>query len=413
MDKATESNHNVYPSIYRKIRWSFGSMTLMMFAIFWSIIYIAEDQLEVISLHHWLDTEANRYVADYQYHQENTLPPNTTEFTSYWSESSRPEWLKAYDKPGFYEHLLGKEDKHFIVIDHPSGKGLMYILFQDDADDYLDNYEDTLHYCIMLFGIIVSLGMAIYGIYFVRTLSKPLAAIEAKISQMPPDQPDFKVDTAYNETRNIEQILLDSKTNIAGFFQREKEFSRFASHELRTPIMVIQGSAELLSRVPNQPPVALKAIDRVQSATEEMRILTEAFLLLGKVDIEAHHLGSYELEQHLRQQLEVLAPLFAKQDASYRLLVLSSGSVTAPESFITIVINNLIKNAFSYSVGDIYIQLAGLRLIIINRHEGNETYNAGYGCGLVIVERICERMGWQFSTHDNGKQFKTAITFAM
>ncbi len=28
----------------------------------------------------------------------------------------------------------------------------MYIVFQDDADDYLDNYEWSLHYYTMLLG---------------------------------------------------------------------------------------------------------------------------------------------------------------------------------------------------------------------------------------------------------------------
>lgn len=411
MDKATALKHNHYPSIYRKIRWSFGVMTFVMFSLFWTVIYIAENQLEIISLHHWLDTEAQRYVTDYQRHNGNSSLPNSDEFSSYWSSRDIPDWLNGYTQPGFYEHLLGEEDKHFIVIDHPSGDGLMYIVFQDDADDYLDGYEDSLHAFTFLFGVLVSLCMAMYGIYFVRTISKPLGIIEHKVAQMPPDQPYFTVETAYSETREIEQTLLDSKSNIAGFFQREKEFSRFASHELRTPIMVIKGSSELLSKVPNQPPVALKAIDRINKASEEMRILTETFLLLGKETVEAHHFGEHDLEQKLRQQLEALAPLFAKQDACYDLRVLSSKVIDAPESFITIIINNLIKNAFSYSVGDIYIQLAADTLTIINRHEGNETYNAGYGCGLVIVERICERMGWFFTMDDDGQQFKTTVTF--
>ncbi|GAL04827.1 two-component system sensor protein [Photobacterium aphoticum] len=344
-------------------------MTFVMFSLFWTVIYIAENQLEIISLHHWLDAEAERFVDDYRVNQAETPLPDSDEFSSYWSESQMPDWLLPYNQPGFYEHLLGEEDKHFIVFHHPSGQGLMYILFQDDADDYLDGYEDSLHAFTFLFGLLVSLCMALYGIYFVRTISKPLGIIENKVAQMPPDQPYFTVETAYSETREIEQTLLDSKNNIAGFFQREKEFSRFASHELRTPIMVIKGSSELLSKVPNQPPVALKAIDRINKASEEMRILTETFLLLGKETVEAHHFGEHDLEQKLRQQLEALAPLFAKQDASYDLRVLASKVIDAPESFITIIINNLIKNAFSYSVGDIYIQLAADTLTIINRHE--------------------------------------------
>ncbi len=387
-------------------------MTFVMFSMFWTAIYLAENQMEVISLHHWLDTEANRYTEEYELYGEDTLLPNPSEFSTYWSENELPRWLSYYKTPGFYEYLLGAEDKHFIVLKHPSGKGVMYIVFQDDADDYLDNYEWSLHYYTMLLGGFISLVMVFYSIYVVRSLSRPLNQIEQKISLMQPDQPSFEVATRYAETRHIEQTLLDAKNDISGYFQREEEFSRFASHELRTPIMVIQGSADLLAKVDNQPPVALKAINRVQEASEQMRVLTEMFLLLGKENIDEHRFSEHDLETMVRQQLKELAVLFAKQDASYRLNVTRSATVYAPESFITVVMNNLIKNAFSYSIGDIEIQLTEKELVIVNRHDGNETYNAGYGCGLVIVQRICERMDWRFETQDDGLQFSTYLDFS-
>ena len=411
MAKDTDSKRKTYPSIYRKIRWSFGIPTLIMFTLFWSVIYLAENELEIISLHHWLDTEASRYSRDYQRFGDQAQLPNEKEFYSYWSKENTPSWLVSYTEPGFYEHLLGKEDKHFIVTEHPSGDGLFYIVFQDDADDYLDEYEARLHFMTFSLGGLVSLAVLIYSWYFVKSVSRPLETIEHKIRNMPPDQPDFLVETEYKETREIEQALHESKVEIARFFQREHDFSRFASHELRTPIMVIQGSAELLGKVPNQPPVAIKAINRLQQASEEMRELTEAFLLLGKESIDQHHFGDFELEHNLRQQLDAMAPIFAKQDATFVLETDSPSTIHAPESFINIVINNLIKNAFSYSVGDIQIQLTGDKLTIINNHDGNETFNAGYGCGLVIVERICERMGWQFTPVDDSTKFTTTLVF--
>jgi signal transduction histidine kinase len=411
MDKVTDSKHSQYPSIYRKIRWGFGFMTFVMFTLFWSLIYVAENKLEILSLHHWLDTEAALYEDNFQKLGWGAPLPNVLEFDSYWSEAPTPSWLLAFKTPGFYEYLLGDEDKHFVVLEHPSGKGLMYIVFHDDSDDYLDEYESSLHQLTFLLGGVFLFFIMGYSIYMVRSLSRPLSQIEQKIGQMPPDRPAFEVDTKFSETRHIEQTLLDSKSDIAGFFRREQEFSRFASHELRTPIMVIQGSTDILSRIPEQPRVAQKAIARMQLACEEMRVLTEAFLLLGKESVESQHFGDHALIACLNAQLEELSPLFAKQDSSYQLVELNSGQVHAPESFVTIVINNLIKNAFSYSIGDIQIELDGTKLTIVNRHDGNETYNAGYGCGLVIVERICERMNWQFDLADDGVRFSAQVDF--
>ncbi len=107
-----------------------------------------------------------------------------------------------------------------------------------------------------------------------------------------------------------------------------------------------------------------------------------------------------------------MAPLlFAKQDTHYQLSISNPGTVTAPLSFITIIINNLIKNAFSYSVGDIMIELNEDTLKIVNRHDGNETYNQGYGCGLAIVQRICERMHWPFNISNDYVNFNVKVEF--
>lgn len=404
-------NTRELPSLLKLIRRRFLISAVAFFGIFWSLIYIAESQLEVISLHHWLDTEAQHYVERYQEDGIKARLPNEAEFLSYWSQTPIPTWLREYQAPGFYEHLLGEEDKHFIVYPHPSGKGLMYLLFQDDADDYLDQYEDNLHLYTFLFGSFLTLLVAIYGIFFVRSIARPLNNIKTKINQMSPNIPDFELDSPYQETYMIEQALLENKQSIAKFFQREKEFSRFSSHELRTPIMVIKGSTDILTKIPDQPNVAKRAIKRMQLASEEMKVLTETFLLLGKEEIEDHHFDTHSLHDLLTQELDQLAGLFAKQNASYHLDVKQDANVYAPKSFIMIIMNNLIKNAFSYSIGDIKIDLNNTCLEVTNRHDGNEIYNAGYGCGLVIVERICDRQGWRFKIIENEHSFCAQVHF--
>ena len=48
-----------------------------------------------------------------------------------------------------------------------------------------------------------------------------------------------------------------------------------------------------------------------------------------------------------------------------------------------------IDRLLSYSIGDIDINLTGIGLTIGNHHDSHDVYNEGYGCGSVIVERIC------------------------
>lgn len=413
MDKVIESKLKYFPSLYKHICWSFGILTFAIFILYWSVIYIAEEQLEVISLHHWLDTIATKYQHDYELVGMEAALPDANEFISYWDEQGLPDWLQAYQQTGFYEHLLGAEDKHFNIVPHPSGRGLFYIVFKDDADDYLDHYEQQLHLLMLSVGVVTTLLMLLYGVYLTRAISKPLDEIQRKISLMPPDNALFSIDTRYSESRDIEAALLQSKIDIASYFQREQEFTRFSSHEMRTAIMVIKGSTELLKKIPNESKIAIKAIGRLELASDDLSVLTDTFLLLGQGELPAHHLQYFALEQVLTRQLKAMEALFDKQGIRYSLVVENTIMMSAPESFLVVIMNNLMKNALDYSIGDIHIKLSDNLLTVTNPYDQEIGVNAGYGCGLIIVERICERMQWVVNVADENGLFQVTIDFTL
>ncbi|WP_087017872.1 sensor histidine kinase [Thaumasiovibrio subtropicus] len=398
----------MYPSIYRKIRWAFGIPTLIMFAIFWATIYVAENQLEIISLEHWLDTEYARYQRDFHQLGDSAPEPNPHEFITYQPLDTLPTWLAAYQKPGFYGHRTDGETTHFLVRPHPSGQGLLYIVFQEHADDYLDEYEAQLHLMTFILGAIVTGCVLVYSLYFIRSISAPLASIEKKIPYMAPDQPDFEVESQFRETREIEKTLLKSKTDISRYFQREQDFGRFASHELRTPITVVKGSAELLERLSIDHPLANKAIGRIHAASEEMSLLTDAFLLLGKAEIEDQFWSEIDIAAELQRVIQTLLPLYPSR-ACLIDTATSRQPQLAPRSFVVIVLNNLVKNALAYSDDDLKVTLTLEHLIIENNYS--ETDTAGYGCGLVIVERICERLDWSFEVTKLDSRYQACVTF--
>ncbi|WP_413111402.1 sensor histidine kinase [Thaumasiovibrio sp. DFM-14] len=411
MAKATDLNNKPYPSIYRKIRWAFGVPTLLMFAIFWGMVYMAENKLEIISLEHWLDTEYARYSRDYQKLGEQAPLPNRYEFYTFRSDKKVPQWLSEYENEGFYGHKFKDETRHFLVRPHPADPTVrLYILFQDHADDYLNEYEAQLHLMAFILGTLVTLGVLGYSYYFIRSVSAPLAAIERKIPLLSPESPQFKIDSHFRETRHIEQALLSNKTEIEHFFQREQEFSRFASHELRTPITVIRGSAELLAKLNIEQPLAQKAIQRIQTASTEMSLLTDAFLLLGKAEIPSHFIEHVQLRHQLEQQLISLNPLFEHCAYNYHLQIEPEPSyVLAPTSFVAILMNNLFKNAANFATGDIDIHLQNQTLTIRNQYNPQD--HSGYGCGLVIVERICERMDWIVTIIKEAEMFTIEVKF--
>lgn len=396
--------------LFNKLILLTGSMGTIFILLFWLVVVISEDQLELISLHHWLESEAAMFEQDYKAYGYRNSVPNHYEFDIYFSDSYRPNWLKSYTTPGFYEHHLGPEDKHFLVRPDPSGEGLFYVVFKDDADDYLDEYESKLHLFTLSLGILIIVLTLVFGLYQVRQIALPLQKVMGKIRLMPPEQPDFMVEADYQELAAIEQALADSKKRIANFFRREQEFSRFAAHEIRTPLMVLQGSAEILTQLQLENSLANKASQRITQACADISLLTDTFLLLGKEQMDSHHYSQLPLDALLVQQLQTTRKLFVASTLDSEVQTMPA-VVIAPQSFVIVLLNNLLKNAFSYAKTQVQINLTEQELTIRNDVR-EDSAGSGYGYGLVIIERICDRLQWQYQIEEAANEFMVRIRFS-
>uniref|UniRef100_UPI003BA062A5 sensor histidine kinase n=1 Tax=Aeromonas jandaei TaxID=650 RepID=UPI003BA062A5 len=385
------------PSLRHRLIMALGGAGVVLLVLLSGLMMVAEDKMEELSLRHWLEAEVTRYSDDWLRLGAAAAAPSPRQFSSYWTEAGRlPKWLRPYQTPGFFEHQLGKEDKHFLVARHPSGKGMLYLVFNDDADDYLDPYEDKLHLATRLIGLALLLGCLGFGIWLVRHITGPLQRLQHRVAHLTPDQADFIPDAPWQELRDIELALLAGKQEVSAVFAREQEFSRFASHELRTPNMVIQGSAALLGKVNDLPAPAERAVTRIRAAADEMALLTETFLLLGrKEEVER---PKQLVAPLIRQELARLAPLLQREALDIRLVLDEASEVDSPLSLLAIALGNLQKNALSYAEGHIDIELCGPVLTISNPTAAAPDQILGYGCGLTIIQRICEKLGWQIET---------------
>lgn len=396
------------PSLRRRLVLILGSAGLLLLVLLSLLMLVAEDKMEELSLRHWLEAEATRYQDDWLRLGDDAPAPSPRQFSSYWTEAGRlPGWLKPYRVPGFFEHQLGREDKHFLVRPHPSGQGLIYLVFNDDADDYLDPYEDQLHLATRLIGLTLLLAALGFGVWLVRHITRPLEQLRQRVAHLTPDQVDFVPDAPWQELREIELALLAGKQEVAAVFAREQEFSRFASHELRTPNMVIQGSAALLGKVSELPAPAARAASRIRAASDEMALLTETFLLLGRK--EAVERPPQRVAPLIQQELARLAPLLQRENLDIRLNLDEQSEVQAPLSLLAIALGNLLKNALSYAEGHIEIALQGQVLTISNPTAAPPDQILGYGCGLTIIERICAKLGWQIETRLEQSVFRASL----
>jgi len=114
----------------------------------------------------------------------------------------------------------------------------------------------------------------------IRTITQAARAIEVTdLSRRIPAPP---VQDELSELVETFNLMLD---RLQKGFEQQRRFVSDASHELRTPVTVIRGYSDLLSRWGREDPTALdEGIAAIRSEAEDMQELIEKLLFLARAD---------------------------------------------------------------------------------------------------------------------------------
>ena len=217
---------------------------------------------------------------------------------------------------------------------------------------------------------------------------------------------------------------------ITRFVERERSFTRDASHELRTPITVIGISAELLAAREGLAAEDIKLVDRIQRACQDMQELIDAFLVLSREQDEGLRTEVVDLREVVARELDGVAQLAVQKGISIELQCDKGLSLNANRRVIAILVGNLIRNAVNYTdKGSVVVRVGDGRVQVIDSGRGisedklatiyephvrgSEQSRSGYGVGLAIVKRLCELHGWRVSlASEEGAGTTATLRFA-
>ena len=156
-----------------------------------------------------------------------------------------------------------------------------------------------------------------------------------------------------NSTRQELQTLASA---INGMLERintayrsQARFVSDASHELRTPISVIQGYVNLLDRWgKNDPQTLQESINAIKDETANMRDLVEQLLFLARGDSNTLVINREEFNLSLLAEEVLKETQMIDKDHTYRLTAMPK-MVTADKSLIKQAMRILIDNAIKYT----------------------------------------------------------------
>lgn len=224
-------------------------------------------------------------------------------------------------------------------------------------------------------------------------------------------------------------ILVDALDHFVersdAFVERERNFTRYASHELRTPLAVIQGSTSSLELLELEG-ASGRAVQRIKRNSKYMSDLLNTLLVLAREQKQVDTSQLTDVNELCRGLQIQLQSIYENPQLTTEITERAKLEVAAPASAMSIVIGNVLENAYAYtSAGLINIEIDTDSLTIKDTGPGipegeieqifqpffrvSDGSSEHQGLGLALVQKTCNNYGWEVkveSTEGQGSCFR-------
>lgn len=196
------------------------------------------------------------------------------------------------DKAFFHGiHFDSKSDKNILVINEDRqfsvGNIVYKATFQYDLSGSYRNFLSMLWKLIIIYVVIVALVIR-KGRKSDEKLFEPIRVMSATANRLTVHNlhsERLNVEGTQNELKDLANVINDMLDRIETSYESQKQFVSDASHELRTPIAIIQGYANLLDRWGSTNKEVLdESIRAIQNEARSMQDLVEKLLFLSRHD---------------------------------------------------------------------------------------------------------------------------------
>ena len=327
--------------------------------------------------------------------------------------------------------------------------GGSYILFLATDDEYAQSRVMQVGQTLMIISLSTPFLSLLAGWFISRIAVTPLTRVQELVAQLTPESISEPISLEEESAEVMELVaqIDDSRDQIQSAFESQARFISNVSHELKTPIAVMQIESETIDLSESSDEVKMF----VQSVRDEMTRLgkmIESFLTLtrledgfGKVGGKTNLFNDIVMDSidqcismSKQNAIELDPMLFGDEDT------LELGVQGDPDLLIT-MLNNLIRNAIRYSpaagVIKVHLKLGSPKedqcwvdILIVDQGpgipedkiehifdrfsqvDGASRAGRGHGLGLAIAQGIAELHGGIISVSnnpENGCTFKVSL----
>ena len=321
------------------------------------------------------------------------------------------------------QRIVGKDTLNYRILIHEiSAENKNYILEIGKTTATISQYNKLLRRFTLYILVALILFSIIIDLVYTHILLRPLSRIiQTKLlnrkfpfkEQLPP------IKTSTTDFKLLDDSLIGLMKKIHEAFDKEREFTSNASHELMTPISILQTNVENMMMEENITEEQQDKISSMMKTVNRLKKIVHSLLYISRIEndqfiksdtVNIHQLSS-EIMEELSMRLETKCLTFTNQ-LSPNILVKK-----VHHDLFFQLLYNLINNSIRYNkengsillldhyVADepyvLEIRDTGIGIKqedlgpIFNRFKSGKDKSEGYGLGLSIVKSIIAFLGFE------------------
>ncbi|MDL4841064.1 sensor histidine kinase [Aquibacillus rhizosphaerae] len=327
-------------------------------------------------------------------------------------------WIGTYDLSEEDQPLWKAGNERYVVSIIPiypqlSDEELVLLTPLDDLQEVQQTFFKTL-----LLVFIIGIGIAVILSYFLtKRLVTPLTKLKYQLKKIEKRQFDEVEEIqASGEIKEVEQSVLDMAYELRRYIQSQRQFFQNASHELKTPLMTIQGYAEGIRDGVFVKKESERGLDVMVAEINRLKKIINEMILLAKLDSEENIYREelIKVEELIKLTTERALPLANDQQVKIQHNTPSGISLYVDNEKMLQAMMNIVTNAIRHASSQVEITATrseeSITISIADdgkgisedlmpqlfhrfvKGEGGET-----GLGLAISRAIVERSGGSIS----------------
>jgi len=299
------------------------------------------------------------------------------------------------------------------------------VVFVNASLEPLDNTIGILSKQLVMVSIGVIVLAFIIGYFISKRISKPIEDMNEKAKKLANGNYNFTFDndSKIYELDELAQTLNYAKSELEQTDELRKELLANVSHDLKTPLTMIKGYAEMVKDVSYKDNIKREEhLNTIIEETDRLNLLVEDILTLSKMQSNKDKVVKEEFDlciliKNIIKRYEIYKEL---EGYTFELNIPESLKIVADKKKMEQVIYNLINNAINYTGKDNKIIInvinnESVKVEIIDTGKGikkedlpfiwDKYYHSkkkhkrnlvGTGIGLSIVKSILESHNFEY-----------------